>query len=47
MTAWSAQDVLDAGKRTTVVHIEALTAEFDDIVTGAADGNSDDEHDPV
>jgi hypothetical protein len=47
LTAWRAQDLLDAEKRTTVVHIEALTADFDDIFTGAADGNADDEHDPV
>src|ERR1700733_9640440 len=46
MAPWSAQDHLDAEKRTTVAHIEALTADFDDIVAGAADGNSDDEHDP-
>jgi DnaK suppressor protein len=46
MTARSAQDLLNAEKRTTMAHIEALTAEFDDIVTGSADGNSDDEHDP-
>ncbi len=29
-----------------MAHIEALTAEFDDIVAGTAGGNSDDEHDP-
>jgi|HubBroStandDraft_4_1064222.scaffolds.fasta_scaffold888227_2 DnaK suppressor protein len=46
MAPWSAQDHLDAEKRTTMAHIEALTADFDDIVAGAADGNADDEHDP-
>lgn len=29
-----------------MAHIAALTAEFDDIVAGTADANSDDEHDP-
>ena len=46
MTPWNAQDLLDAEKRTTKAHIEALTAESDDIVAGTADGNPDDEHDP-
>ena len=46
MAPWSAQDHLDAEKRTTMAHIEALTADFDDIVAAAADGNADDEHDP-
>jgi len=46
MTESSAQDLLEAEKRTTIARIEALTAEFDDIVAGSADGNSDDEHDP-
>ena len=46
MTEWSPQDLLDAEKRTAIAHIEALTAEIDDIVAATADGNSDDEHDP-
>jgi DnaK suppressor protein len=29
-----------------MAHIEALTAEIDDIVAAATDANSDDEHDP-
>jgi DnaK suppressor protein len=46
MTEWSAQDVLTAERTTTTARVEALTAEFDDIVAGTEDGNSDDEHDP-
>jgi hypothetical protein len=46
MTEWNAQELLNAEKRTAMAHIEALTAEFDDIVAGTADGNTDDEHDP-
>jgi DnaK suppressor protein len=46
MTEWNAQDLLDAEKRTAMAHIEALTAEFDDIVAGTAASNADDEHDP-
>src|SRR3984957_9250484 len=46
MAPWSAQDNVDAAKRTTMAHIEALTAHLDDIVAGAADGNAADEHAP-
>jgi RNA polymerase-binding transcription factor DksA len=46
MTEWNAQELLNAEKRTAMAHIEALRAEFDDIVAGTADGNTDDEHDP-
>jgi DnaK suppressor protein len=46
MTEWNAEELLDAEKRTAMAHIEALRAEFDDIVAGTADGNTDDEHDP-
>ena len=46
MSEWNPQDLLNAEKRTAMAHIEALTAEFDDIVAGTTDGNSDDEHDP-
>jgi DnaK suppressor protein len=46
MTEFDPQDLLNAEKRTAMAHIEALTAEFDDIVAGTVDGNSDDEHDP-
>jgi DnaK suppressor protein len=46
MTEWNAQDLLDGEKRTAMAHIAALRAEFDDIVAGAAESNSDDEHDP-
>jgi DnaK suppressor protein len=46
MTERSAAELLDAEKRTTMAHVEALTAEFDDIVATMADGNADDEHDP-
>jgi RNA polymerase-binding transcription factor DksA len=46
MTEFDAQELLSAEKRTAMAHVDALTAEFDDIVAGTADGNSDDEHDP-
>jgi DnaK suppressor protein len=42
----SAQDLLNAERRTTMARVAALTAEFDDIVAGTDDGSSDDEHDP-
>jgi RNA polymerase-binding transcription factor DksA len=38
--------VLEAERVTTRRRIGALTAEFDEIVAGAADSNGDDEHDP-
>jgi DnaK suppressor protein len=46
MTELSAQDLLNAERMTTMARVEALTAEFDDIVAGTDVGNSDDEHDP-
>jgi DnaK suppressor protein len=46
MTASNAHDLLNAERRTAQAHIDALAAEFDDIVAATADGNSDDEHDP-
>jgi DnaK suppressor protein len=46
MTELSAQDLLNAERLTTMARVEALTAEFDDIVAGTDVGNSDDEHDP-
>jgi DnaK suppressor protein len=46
MTELSAQDVLNAERTATMARVEALTAEFDDIVAGTDVGNSDDEHDP-
>jgi len=46
MTELSAQDLLNAERKTTMARVEALTAEFDDIVAGTDVGNSDDEHDP-
>ena len=45
MTELSAQDLLNAERLTTMARVEALTAEFDDIVAGTDVGNSDDEHD--
>jgi DnaK suppressor protein len=46
MTELSAQDLLNAERMTTLARVEALTAEFDDIVAVTDVGNSDDEHDP-
>jgi RNA polymerase-binding transcription factor DksA len=46
MTELSAQDLLNAERTTTAARVEALTAEFDDIVAGTEDANADDEHDP-
>jgi len=46
MTEFSAQDLLRSEREATIARIDALTAEFDDIVTGTAEANSDDEHDP-
>jgi DnaK suppressor protein len=46
MTELSAQDLLHAERVMTMARVEALTAEFDDIVAGTDVGNSDDEHDP-
>lgn len=46
MTEPSPEDLVQAEKESTIARIEALSAEFDDIVAGAADANSDDEHDP-
>jgi DnaK suppressor protein len=37
---------LDEEREVTRQRIGALTAEFDEIVAGAADANGDDEHDP-
>jgi DnaK suppressor protein len=46
MTAYSAQDLINAERVTTLARVAALTAEFDDIVAGTDAGSSDDEHDP-
>jgi DnaK suppressor protein len=46
VTELSPEELLQAEKQSTIARIEALSSEFDDIVTGAADANSDDEHDP-
>ena len=46
MTELSAQDLLHAERMATMARVEALTAEFDDIVAGTDVANSDDEHDP-
>ena len=45
-TATTARNDLEAERATTRQRITALTAEFDEIVAGAADSNGDDEHDP-
>jgi hypothetical protein len=42
MTDWNPQDLLNAEKRTAMARRDALTAEFDDIVAGTADGTTDD-----
>jgi DnaK suppressor protein len=41
-----ARTALDEEREVTRQRIGALTAEFDEIVAGAADANGDDEHDP-
>ncbi len=46
MTELSPSDLVQAEKESTTARIEALSAEFDDIVAGTAHANSDDEHDP-
>jgi RNA polymerase-binding transcription factor DksA len=42
----STRDLLETEKLAAIARVEALTAEFDDIIAGTGDGNSDDEHDP-
>jgi hypothetical protein len=42
----TAQDVLNAERRTTMARIAALSTEFDDIVAVTEGANADDEHDP-
>jgi DnaK suppressor protein len=46
MAELSAQDLLAVERITALARVEALAAEFDDIVAGTDIGNSDDEHDP-
>lgn len=46
MTELSPRDLLDAEREATILRVEALTSEFNDIIAGAAERNSDDEHDP-
>jgi DnaK suppressor protein len=38
--------VLDAERQATLARIEAMTADFDEIVAASSDSNIDDEHDP-
>jgi DnaK suppressor protein len=40
------RDLLAAERETTLARIEAMSAEFDDVVAATAGANSDDEHDP-
>ena len=40
------REVLDVERETTVLRIRAMSADYDEIVAGSADSNSDDEHDP-
>jgi RNA polymerase-binding transcription factor DksA len=41
-----ARELLDAEREATRLRIAALSADFDEIVTGSAGSNGDDEHDP-
>ncbi len=41
-----ARAALDTERAVTLTRIDAMTAEFDEIVAGSADSNADDEHDP-
>lgn len=41
-----ARAALEAERALTLNRIGAMTAEFDEIVSGSADSNADDEHDP-
>jgi RNA polymerase-binding transcription factor DksA len=41
-----ARATLEAERAITLSRIDAMTAEFDEIVAGSADSNADDEHDP-
>jgi DnaK suppressor protein len=41
-----ARAALDTERAITLTRIDAMTAEFDEIVAGSADSNADDEHDP-
>ena len=41
-----ARAALDTERAITLTRIDAMTAEFDEIVAGSADANADDEHDP-
>jgi RNA polymerase-binding transcription factor DksA len=41
-----ARAALEAERAITLDRIGAMTAEFDEIVSGSADSNADDEHDP-
>jgi RNA polymerase-binding transcription factor DksA len=45
-TPKDARAALAAERATTLNRIGAMTAEFDEIVSGSADSNADDEHDP-
>jgi DnaK suppressor protein len=40
------REALEAERETTLSRIGAMSADFDSIVAGSADSNSDDEHDP-
>ena len=45
-TADDARTALEAERAITLGRIDAMRAEFDEIVSGSADSNADDEHDP-
>jgi len=40
------QTILDAERQATLARIQAMTADFDEIVAASSDANIDDEHDP-
>jgi DnaK suppressor protein len=42
----AARDLLAALRAETLARIEAMTADFESIVSASADANADDEHDP-
>jgi RNA polymerase-binding transcription factor DksA len=46
VTADDARAALEAERAITLDRIQAMSAEFDEIVAGSADSNADDEHDP-
>lgn len=46
MTSLNIEELVSAEKVATIARIDALMQEFDDVVAGTSDANTDDEHDP-